>query len=189
MSNIYCLYKTSKFINEYINKKHMKLKTRTIIILIIVCISTVLDQITKKIAHAYLAGSEPISLFHNIFLLQYTENTGGFLGLGAAVHESVRFWVFSVSVALFLVILFVYLVFSKGFTTRQVFALSAILGGGIGNLIDRLLNDGRVVDFMHIDIAGPVKTGVFNVADMFITFGAIFLFWFLFMEKRKENKA
>ena len=166
----------------------MKLQTRTIIILVIVFSSITLDQITKKIAKIYLAGSEVISLFHNVFLLEYTENTGGFLGMGAAIPESVRFWVFSVSVALFLVILLVYLVFSKGFTSRQIVTLSAILGGGIGNLIDRLLNEGRVVDFMNVGI-GRLRTGIFNVADMFITFGAIFLFWFLLMENRKENRV
>lgn len=164
----------------------MKLQTRAVILSIILVVSITADQVTKKIAQIHLAGSETISFFHNVFILQYTENTGGFLGLGAAIPESIRFWVFSVAVTLFLVILFIYIVFSKGFTNRQVFALSAILGGGIGNLLDRLFNEGRVVDFMHIDIAGPLKTGVFNVADLFITFGAIFLLLFLLMENRKE---
>lgn len=164
----------------------MKLQTKAIITLSILLVSIILDQITKKIAQIHLADSETISFFHNVFILQYTENTGGFLGLGAAVPESIRFWIFSVAVTLFLVILFIYIVFSKSFTNRQVFSLSAILGGGIGNLIDRLMNEGRVVDFMHINIAGPVKTGVFNVADLFITFGAIFMVLFLVMEKRKE---
>ena len=166
----------------------MKLKTRAAVIFLILFVSIILDQITKKIAHAYLLGKGIISFFHNVFVLQYAENTGGFLGMGAAVPESIRFWVFSVLVAVFLVILFFYLVFSKGFTARQVFALSAILGGGIGNLIDRLLNEGRVVDFMNMGI-GSLRTGIFNVADLFITFGAIFLFWFILMEGRKENRA
>ena len=164
----------------------MKPKNRAIIILIILFVSITLDQITKKIAHASLEGSGPVSFFHNFFVLQYAENKGGFLGLGASVPESIRFWVFSVLVALFLIILFFYLVFSKGFTMRQIFALSAILGGGIGNLIDRLLNEGRVVDFMNFGI-GSLRTGILNVADLFITFGAIFLLWFLIMENRKEK--
>ena len=166
----------------------MKLKTRAAVIILILFVSIILDQITKKIAHTYLSDKGAISFFHNIFVFQYAENTGGFLGMGASVPESIRFWVFSVSVAIFLVILLFYLVFSKGFTVRQVFALSAILGGGIGNLIDRLINEGRVVDFMNMGI-GSLRTGIFNVADLFITFGAIFLFWFLIMENRKENRV
>ncbi|MGD9158439.1 MAG: signal peptidase II [Desulfobacteraceae bacterium] len=167
----------------------MKPKIRAIIISLILFVTITLDQITKKVAHTCLAGSEPISFFHNFFVLQYAENTGGFLGMGASISESLRFWVFSVLVALFLLILFVYLVFSKGFTIYQIFALSAILGGGIGNLIDRLLNEGRVVDFMNFGIGSRIRTGILNVADLFITFGAIFLFWFLLIENRKENRV
>ena len=166
----------------------MRPQQRAILISLILFVSIFLDQITKKIAHAYLAGTETISFFHNFFILQYAENTGGFLGMGASIPENIRFWVFSVLVALFLIILFVYLVFSKGFSIRQISALSAILGGGIGNLIDRLLNEGRVVDFMNFGL-GSLRTGILNVADLFITFGAIFLFWFLLTENRKENRT
>ncbi len=52
-----------------------------------------------------------------------------------------------------------------------------ILAGGFGNLYDRAVNDGRVVDFMLLQI-GPLKTGVFNVADIAILAG---LFGFLFV--------
>ena len=165
----------------------MKLKIRAVFIFLILIVSIAFDQITKMIAQNYLTDSGTISFFHNIFLLKYVENTGGFLGLGAAVPESMRFWVFSVFVAVFLIVMLIFLVFSKGFTTRQIFTLSAILGGGIGNLIDRLLNDGRVVDFMNVGI-GPVRTGIFNVADLFITFGAILLFILLLAEGRKEKR-
>lgn len=164
----------------------MKLQTRALIILLILFVSITLDQVTKKLAQAHLAGSETITFFHNIFLLEYTENTGGFLGLGSAIPESIRFWVFTVLVTIFLIIMFFYLVFSKSFTIRQIFTLSAILGGGIGNVIDRLLFEGKVVDFMNVGI-GTLRTGIFNVADMFITFGAIFLVWFLYIENRKEK--
>lgn len=166
----------------------MKLKTRALFIFLILIVTIASDQITKKIAQAHLAGSGAISFFHNFFILKYTENTGGFLGLGAAIPENIRFWVFSVFVALFLIIMFFYLVFSKSFTARQIFILSVILGGGMGNLIDRLMNDGRVADFMNVGI-GPVRTGIFNVADLYITFGAIYLVWLLMTEGRTKNAA
>ena len=165
----------------------MKLQTRAIVIFLILLVSIASDQITKRIAQASLAGYKTISFFHDVFILKYVENTGGFLGLGAKVPENIRFWVFSVLVAIFLVIMFVYLVFSKSFTVRQVFALSSVLGGGIGNLIDRFMNEGRVVDFMNLGI-GPVRTGIFNVADLYITFGALFLFLFLVIDGRKNKK-
>ena len=49
--------------------------------------------------------------------------------------------------------------------TLVLVALSLFLGGGVGNLIDRLIFDGRVSDFMVIQV-GSISTGVFNVADM-----------------------
>jgi signal peptidase II len=53
-------------------------------------------------------------------------------------------------------------------------ALALFLGGGIGNLIDRLTNDGRVIDFMHIGF-GFLRTGIFNVADMALMTGVVLL--------------
>jgi signal peptidase II len=55
-------------------------------------------------------------------------------------------------------------------------SLSLILGGGISNLIDRLVRDHRVIDFMIVGF-GWLKTGVFNVADVAITAGVGLLFW------------
>jgi len=165
----------------------MKIKTRALYILMILAGTIISDQATKKIAQEYLQNSAPISFLYNFFVLTYAENTGGFLGMGASVNEDLRFWVFSVVVALFLAAMFFYLIFSKAFSIRQTFMLAIVLGGGIGNLIDRLMYDGRVVDFMNFGI-GPVRTGILNVADIYITFGAIFLFLFILSDGKKIQK-
>lgn len=57
-----------------------------------------------------------------------------------------------------------------------VVAWSLVLGGGLGNLVDRIMNDGRVIDFMDIGI-GSLRTGIFNVADVCITIGVLLLFF------------
>jgi signal peptidase II len=59
-----------------------------------------------------------------------------------------------------------------------------ILAGGFGNLYDRALNDGRVVDFMHFQL-GPLETGVFNVADVAIMIG---MFGFIFISTNWGRK-
>jgi signal peptidase II len=64
-------------------------------------------------------------------------------------------------------------------------ALSLILCGGIGNLIDRIVRDGRVVDFMNMGI-GTLRTGVFNVADLGIV-GGLLLLVVLELFKPKES--
>jgi signal peptidase II len=57
-----------------------------------------------------------------------------------------------------------------------VVALAGLAGGGFGNWMDRVLLGGVVVDFMNVGI-GPVRTGIFNVADLAIMAGALFLAW------------
>ena len=166
--------------------KEMKQYAKIIFISVILLISVGSDQATKKIAFEKLSGIDKISFFNDIIVLRYAENTGGFLGFGSTISEGTRFWIFSVSVAVFLIVLFIYLIFSKAFNFYQTASLAAVLGGGIGNLIDRFRFDGRVVDFMNVGI-GPVRTGIFNVADLYITFGAIFLFILLIAEGRKNK--
>ena len=68
----------------------------------------------------------------------------------------------------------------------MVSSSALIIGGGLGNLIDRILNQGAVIDFMNIGI-GPIRTGVFNVADLAILAG-IFIFA-AFYAKKRHNQA
>ena len=65
---------------------------------------------------------------------------------------------------------------AKGLGHWQVAGLSLIAGGGVGNWIDRLTNDGRVTDFLNVGVGG-LRTGIFNVADVVLLAGvAIFIF-------------
>jgi signal peptidase II len=64
--------------------------------------------------------------------------------------------------------------FARRLQPWRVVALALVAGGGISNLIDRLLYDGRVTDFLNVGIGG-VRTGIFNVADMAIMAGALLL--------------
>ena len=60
---------------------------------------------------------------------------------------------------------------ARGLGRWQVIALALIAAGGCGNWIDRLMNGGKVTDFLNVGI-GPVRTGIFNVADMALMVGA-----------------
>jgi signal peptidase II len=64
--------------------------------------------------------------------------------------------------------------FARRLSTARFVALALIAGGGISNLIDRLLYDGRVTDFLNVGI-GALRTGIFNLADMVILAGALLL--------------
>ncbi len=64
--------------------------------------------------------------------------------------------------------------FVQPMSLDTVVAWSLVLSGGLGNLVDRIINDGRVIDFMNIGI-GSLRTGIFNVADVCITVGVVVL--------------
>ncbi len=130
------------------------------------------DQVTKDIAQDKLASSAPLEFLGGLFTLQYAENTGAFLSFGAEFPPAARFWIFTIGAGLLLVPAAVYMFRGKiGLWT--CLGLSLLIGGGVGNLIDRA-SVGYVIDFMNIGI-GPVRTGIFNVADVAIVIGACLL--------------
>lgn len=130
------------------------------------------DQATKHLATQKLRGAEPYSLMASALRLQYAQNPGGFLSLGGQAAPTLRFWLFIALNTVFLAGV-VYVVV-KGWHMRLAAFVSLlfIFAGGIGNLIDRILNDGLVTDFIILGF-GPLHTGIFNVADVAITCGGL----------------
>jgi signal peptidase II len=143
-----------------------------IILLLVGCVGC--DQLTKDVAQQYLAFEPPRSWFHDTVRLEYAENTGAFLSLGSGFSEGLRVILFQVFPALWLVGLALFLFVAKQMPLLSATAWSLVLSGGIGNLLDRLLHDGRVIDFMNVGI-GSLRTGIFNVADLCITIGVSLL--------------
>jgi signal peptidase II len=138
--------------------------------LILSCVGC--DRLTKEIARAQLQESEPVRISGGVVLFSYTENPGAMLSVGAALPPSTRFWVFTVGVGILLVGMASILVLGRDLSPMLVVGLSLMFGGGVSNLADRFLHDGRVVDFISIGLAG-MRTGVFNIADVAITCGFI----------------
>ncbi|MCB0107018.1 MAG: signal peptidase II, partial [Caldilineaceae bacterium] len=122
-----------------------------------------------------------------LFRLVYAEDRGAFLSLGADLHPAQRFWIFTVFVALLLSGLSWFaLRYIQKAPVPFVIAVALIAGGGLGNLIDRLLNDGHVVDFMQVGYS-PLRTGVFNVADMAIMAGTGLMLLYAWREGRDDR--
>ena len=134
------------------------------------------DQATKRLAVAHLKDGPAHSFLMDTFRLQYAENPGAFLSLGASLPPEVRRVVFTLGVAALLVALAVVALTRKNLTTAHLVATAAFIGGGLGNLWDRVFQGGVVVDFMNLGV-GPVRTGIFNVADLAIMAGAVLLAW------------
>jgi len=163
----------------------MKSIQRAAIILFILLMCVGCDQATKTIARQNLPKSEVISFFSDTIRLQYAENSGAFLSLGANIPEKIRHWIFMSWIGVFLSGMLIYLLIQNHLTKNQIIALSLVIGGGISNLIDRIFNQCRVVDFMNLGL-GSLRTGIFNVADAAITSGVI---WFLFILVKSGDKG
>lgn len=147
-------------------------RSAAILLLLVLCVGC--DQLTKDAATQYLAFESPHSWYHDTVRLEYAENTGAFLSLGSGFSNRLRILFFQVFPALWLLALTWYLLSTKTLSLSLTIAWSLVLSGGVGNLIDRVLHDGRVIDFMNLGI-GSLRTGIFNVADVCITIGAVFL--------------
>jgi signal peptidase II len=132
------------------------------------------DQVSKSAARSLLHSGVTESLFSDSLRLQLTQNPGSFLSLGASLPEQLRFTLFTAAVAVILIGLVCAALFARRLSTTRFVALALVAGGGISNLIDRLLYDGRVTDFLNVGI-GSLRTGIFNLADMAILSGALLL--------------
>ena len=166
----------------------MNQSSRFNLVLLIIPVCIAADQITKWLAKKYLAPDGFISFAGDTFRLQYAENTGAFLSLGSSLPEPWRHIVFTVFVGIFLLALLVYLYWNRGLAWEYVACLALVCGGGSSNLIDRIAYGGRVVDFLNVGI-GPLRTGIFNVADMAITGGAILLLLDSFRKKPEKTSS
>jgi signal peptidase II len=130
------------------------------------------DRVTKHMAAATLHEAPSRSFAAGTFRLDYVENTGAFLSLGADWPPHVRTVVFGGGNGLLLLALAV--VALRGRWPRQaLLGVTLFVAGGASNLFDRI-TEGMVVDFMNVGI-GSLRTGIFNVADMAIMLGASIL--------------
>jgi signal peptidase II len=131
------------------------------------------DQATKSLASAALRGEAPRVFLSGMVELRYAENAGGFLGLGADLPAPVRHVTFVLAAAGLLLAL-VWLTVRDGSPGPvRLLGVACVLGGGVGNLVDRLAL-GHVRDFAVLH-AGGVSTGVFNVADVAVMLGCVML--------------
>jgi signal peptidase II len=147
--------------------RHLK-SIALVMIVLVGCVGC--DQATESLATEHLQGHGVVSLLDGTLRLQYAENPGGFLSLGASLPARWRTTVFTVGAAGLVAGMLSYAFFALDSAWQTIVALSLICGGGIGNLIDRLRHHGYVVDFLNIGI-GSLRTGIFNVADVALMTG------------------
>jgi len=141
-----------------------------------------LDLITKHLAGIYFKNSSPLYFFYNTVMIVYTENTGAFLGMGADWPPAAKYLALII-IPMILCFYGLYYCLFKEKQTMKLILIVSIIAGGLGNLIDRLVNNFTVIDFLNFGI-GPVRTGILNVADLSVTFGVVL---FLIYESRLNS--
>jgi signal peptidase II len=164
----------------------MKLSYRILLIFITILVFTGCDQTIKRIAQDKLMYAEPISFLDGMVRFQYAENPGIMLSIGSTLPKETRFIVFVLLTSAALFGFLVYILFKKSENKLQLFAYSLIISGGLGNLIDRFRDDGRVIDYIILGGRG-IHTAIFNLADTLVICGMILLIFIHLNRKNTEQ--
>lgn len=141
---------------------------RYAIIILIISVNIGCDQVSKHAVRNHMDYHEQIQLLNDNVMLIKVENSGAFLSLGDSLSPLAKSILLSVLPSATLLLL-VFWLFGQNSGKWAIFGLCCIAGGGIGNIYDRIMF-GSVTDFMYLHY-GIFRTGIFNFADVSITFG------------------
>ena len=168
----------------------MKIKKEVMLPFILTLFVILLDQITKIAIVHYAPPSRILSSFFGDFLqIILVYNTGAAFSLGNTLSPILRF-LFLKLLPLLVVIAFIPVYFRVEFSKFERWAICAILGGGIGNLIDRFFRAEGVVDFIDVKfygLFGLERWPTFNIADASVVIAFALLILYSFFKKNKET--
>jgi signal peptidase II len=139
---------------------------------LVVLASVGCDHAAKRAAEQHLAAAEARTLAGGVVHLELTHNFGAFLGMGAELPAPVRQLLLLGMVPLLIALVCLVLVRELGRSVSTMTALGLLAGGGLGNWLDRLRQEGAVTDFVSVAI-GAFRTAMFNVADVAVMTGLV----------------
>ena len=146
-----------------------------------------IDQWTKWLAETKLSFHEPVTVIEPFLNWTLAYNYGAAFSLLADAGGWQK-WFFSGLAFVMSVSLIIYLLKVPRKAKLLSMGLALVLGGAIGNLIDRLLN-GKVTDFIHVHYADVWHYPIFNIADIGICIGiALIVIDMLFLEGKRQDK-
>lgn len=163
----------------------MKSMPRTALIIVIILANIAVDQVTKKMTRDRIEYNETIEVIGEYLILTKVENEGAFLGMGSSLSPTMRKILLLILPAAVMIALLVYLIRNTEITRLSMIALSFIVGGGIGNIYDRIVY-GSVTDMVFIDLQFA-HTGIFNLADVSVMIGTGIILLEQFLPKKKEE--
>ena len=147
--------------------------------LIVVVLSVVLDQLSKYLAVTYLTQIDTFPVIENVLHFTYVENRGAAFGMLSG-HR----WVFMVASIVGIIALAVWLAVSKTKNRWMQCAIALVIGGGIGNMIDRVRLE-YVIDFIDCRF---IDFYVFNIADSCVCVGCGMVLLAVIIDEVMEHK-
>jgi len=156
---------------------------RTILILLLLALNIGCDQVSKAIVRDKMDSNSYYPFLHNHFTLVRVENTGAFLSLGDSLPGILKIVLLNILPLIAIIWGIVFILTKINLNRLTLFSLILIIGGGAGNLYDRMVH-GSVTDFMWMNLI-LFKTGVFNVADLSITTGVIIIMIQALLERKQ----
>lgn len=133
------------------------------------------DKVSKDLAKSHLRDQPARSYLDGFFRLEYVENTGAAMSMADDLSPKVSFWLLGILPLTVLLGLLAYVIqHVQEMRVSRMVAFSLIFAGGMGNILDRLLFDRHVTDFMNVGIQN-IRSGIFNFADLWITTGVVCL--------------
>jgi signal peptidase II len=142
------------------------------------------DQLSKNIVRDKIGKYEQIILIDNFLTLTKVENDGAFLSTGSSLPQPLKSILLNGMPVLILTIALLYVLTKKNLSTVLVIGICLVIGGGLGNIYDRMIR-GSVTDFLHMDFI-VFQTGIFNLADVSIMTGMVLI---LFESAVKKFRA
>lgn len=157
---------------------------RYALILLVISVNIGCDQISKSVVRKNIKYQESIQLVNDNVVLTKVENSGAFLSMGDSLSPVMKnLLLLGLPVVTLLFGLFLLFRHSGGIGRWSLIAWCSIMGGGIGNIFDRVVH-GSVTDFLYIHW-GFFRTGIFNMADVSITGGILAVLVLQLLESRK----
>ncbi len=156
--------------------KPLEIVNKEFLAFLITCFSVITDQISKYLVALYKESLYPPLEIFSWFNLVYVENKG--ISFGIFSKFNISFYLGLVS---FLISFYIIFLLKNSKKLIEKISLSLILGGAIGNGIDRVSRN-YVIDFIDLSL-NNFHWPAFNVADSSITIGGILYFWFIIFKK------
>ena len=163
----------------------MKL-SRTAFIIVLVVANIAIDQISKVIVRAKVVAGSKSNIIGEFLTLHNVENDGAFLGMGGDWGPTAKLFTLLIIPAIVLGLVLIHMLRDKTMDKLSLIGFACVVGGGIANVFDRFMY-GSVTDFLHMDLGGVFRTGIFNAADMSVTFGMIIILWASFIQRKKQK--